>query len=265
MTTLIVVTGASRGLGRALSIALSEELGDFSSLEFMLIARDADGTKETQSLILEKRPHATIRLQQTDLGALDTLEDSLDEMFHGIIHPPSMYEKVYLFHNAGSLGRLDRIEALTLHDVQHAINLNVTSFMAMTSTFLRHFIECKHVRIINVSSLAAVQEFDTWSVYCSGKAARDAFIRTLVHEASIREGAASTRLKALNYAPGPLDTDMQRQARQSMPDVPLRKHYDDMHSQRALIDPSVSAKKLIKLLLEDDFKNGSHIDFYDIA
>ena len=90
-------------------------------------------------------------------------------------------------------------------------------------------------------------------------------MRNIAHEASIREGPDSKRLKCLNYAPGPIDTEMQRQIRHDMPNVPLKQQYHDMHTQGQLIDPNVSARKRIRLLIEDSYESGSHIDFYEVS
>lgn len=72
------------------------------------------------------------------------------------------------------------------------------------------------------------------------------------------------RVRILSYAPGPLDTDMQTQIRLCMPDVGLRRVFEEMHSSNQLIDPMTSALKLVGLLERDEFKNGSHLDYYDV-
>lgn len=71
-------------------------------------------------------------------------------------------------------------------------------------------------------------------------------------------------MRVLNYAPGPLNTDMQRRIRDEMPDVPLREVYMKMHNEGKLIDPAVSAKVLVGLLEKDEYENGAHVDIYDV-
>jgi NAD(P)-dependent dehydrogenase (short-subunit alcohol dehydrogenase family) len=71
-------------------------------------------------------------------------------------------------------------------------------------------------------------------------------------------------IRVLNYAPGPLDTAMQSQIRHQMPNVPLRDTFVDMHQQKALVDPNVSAQALMSLLEKDEFVNGSHVDYFDL-
>ncbi len=54
--------------------------------------------------------------------------------------------------------------------------------------------------VVNVSSLMALRAQETWSLYCSGKAARDMFFQVVAEE--------EKGVTVLNYAPGPVLTDM---------------------------------------------------------
>jgi len=116
------------------------------------------------------------------------------------------------------------------------------------------------VEIVNVSSLAAVQPFETWGVYCAGKAARDMFHRVLAEETK-----ASKQVKVMNYAPGPLDTDMQRQIREGV-DVKAetRDYFISLKQENKLVDPLTSAAKLVKILDCGTYESGSHLDFFDL-
>jgi hypothetical protein len=68
-------------------------------------------------------------------------------------------------------------------------------------------------------------------------------------------------LKYLNYAPGPLETDMTTQLRSAHDlDVNLKTFF-----QNKLVDPIDSARVLVRLVLGNDFENGQHIDYYDIV
>lgn len=57
------------------------------------------------------------------------------------------------------------------------------------------------IEVINISSLCAVQPFKSWGLYCAGKAGRDMLFKVLAAE--------EPNVTVLNYAPGPLDNDMQ--------------------------------------------------------
>jgi hypothetical protein len=63
----------------------------------------------------------------------------------------------------------------------------------------------------------------------------------------------------LNYAPGPLETEMTSILRQcDALDATLKPHF-----QKQLVDPMDSAAVLSRLLRDDTFVNGAHVDYYD--
>lgn len=161
---------------------------------------------------------------------------------------------------------MDRIESLKESQVDEAIQTNVSStiklFQSFISAALKSFVKQNRLFIVNVSSLAAVRAFDMWSVYCTGKAARDHFFRCLLEEYK----SVFSNLQVLNYAPGPLDTDMQQAIRERMPESELKQQFIQMHSTHSLISPTQSAHVLIRILKgEISFENGGHVDYYDVC
>ena len=74
-------------------------------------------------------------------------------------------------------------------------------------------------------------------------------------------------VKTLNYAPGPMDTDMQQEIRESR-DVPadVRDQFVQMHADNMLVDPAESARRCVHLIAPDGpgFDSGSHVDYYDL-
>lgn len=63
-------------------------------------------------------------------------------------------------------------------------------------------------------------------------------------------------LRVLNYAPGPMDTDMSREIRT------VEQYEDDLRNKR-LVDPKLSAEKCVRLALGNRFTTGSHVDYFD--
>jgi sepiapterin reductase len=136
--------------------------------------------------------------------------------------------------------------------------------------------------IVNISTLAAIKPFVNWGVYCATKAGRDMISQVIKEEAALEQVLCHNislcsfflidppslqnpdRVKTLNYAPGPLDTDMQTIIRATDDHVPQRDAFRKMHDEGTLIKPDVSAGKLIALLVSRTFQSGSHVDFYDI-
>merc|ERR1712039_489236 len=87
------------------------------------------------------------------------------------------------------------------------LNLNVGSPYGLTCKFVEEMKSRSRCRIINISSLCAVQPFPSWGPYCTAKAARDMFHKVLAEASK----CAGYDVKTLNYAPGPMDTHMMKQ------------------------------------------------------
>ncbi|XP_015282913.1 PREDICTED: sepiapterin reductase [Gekko japonicus] len=162
--------------------------------------------------------------------------------------------------NRASLGDISKafVDFTSPDEVNGYLNLNVTSALCLTASILKAFPAepglCRTV--VNISSLCALKPFKSWALYCTGKAARDMMFQVLAAE--------EPDVRVLNYAPGPLDTDMQELARTQSGDLELREQFLRMKQQGQLLDCDVSSQKLLKLLLEDTFESGAHVDFYDV-
>lgn len=107
------------------------------------------------------------------------------------------------------------------------------------------------VTIVNISSVSAHLPFEHFSVYGAGKAARHMLIRCVALEAQQREVAAAAdataasapasaggrgalpppRVRALSYAPGAIDTEMQAAAREALPPGPLKASFERNHRE----------------------------------
>jgi len=275
--SLFIITGASKGFGKWLAELLwKSSLSHGQPSDFILMARTSSLLQESANFMQNTFPHphptSTIQCHQIDFQNLDNLEFHLDKVLSGMI--PSSYHRTYLINNAGSLGKLDRLDKLSLSDIRQAMDINVTACIYVTSRFLRQFSGSgRYCTIVNISSLAAVQPFDSWGLYAAGKAARDMIHRTLAIEEEEREyllnlktaspSSSSSWIRSLNYAPGPLNTDMQALIRNDMPDGRVKTAFTEMHMNHKLVDPMDSARVLVQLLIKDKWKNGDHIDYFD--
>ena len=126
------------------------------------------------------------------------------------------------------------------------------------------------VRIVNISSICAIDPFSTMGVYCSGKAARDMFHKVLAKEYSEDDSDKSTaeekqQFKVLNWAPGPCDTEMTDVLSESpILDNKLHDYFESSKQNNTLVKPEDSAKKLVELLRNDKYESEAHIDYYDV-
>ncbi|KAJ1969419.1 hypothetical protein H4R35_006144 [Dimargaris xerosporica] len=191
---------------------------------------------------------------------------------HALPCASQRYSQCTLINNAGTLGDLGRTIAQTDWQAQaQFMTTNFTSFAALCTEFLRQFPlaslepapdshgppgEPQRI-IVNISSLLAIQPASHWGSYSCAKAARDRFLEVI----ALEEDPIFT--KTLNYAPGPLDNAMQQRVRHSVGDATQRSLYTSMHDEGKLVTMESSATKLVKVLLNNCFTSGQHIDYFD--
>ncbi|XP_068922695.1 sepiapterin reductase-like [Petaurus breviceps papuanus] len=250
--TLCILTGASRGFGRSLALQLAPRLVAGSVL--MLSARDSGALRSLSDELGAAWPKLQVLCVSADLGS----EAGLQRLLVALPRPPDL-QRLLLINNAGTLGDVSKnvVDFADPAEVNDYWALNVTSTLCLTSGVLRAFHPNPGLKrtVVNISSLCAVKPFKSWSLYCAGKAARSMLFRVLAEE--------EPSVRVLSYAPGPLDTDMHQEARQKTKDLEVRQAMNQLKERQSLVDCSVSAQKLLNLLVGDTFESGAHIDFFD--
>eukprot|EP00752_Nemacystus_decipiens_P010617 g9455.t1 len=284
---LLVVTGASRGFGRCVAEEFVRQVAPSTPIDLVLVARSERGLRGATDAIDdmaktirtadgEADVDVVVRREALDLGDLDQLEAGLEGVFSRI--DPFRYSRAMLVNNAGSLGHISFASELpSLATLRSEMDFNVTSAFWVSSRFAAVFgarrsdekggasssgepasstgggavRDVSNNILVNVSSLAALQPFESWGGYSAGKAARDMFHRVIATEQASIGG-----LKVLNYAPGPMDTDMAREIR-------TPEEYEEAVKNGKLIDPRLSAEKCVRLAVRGKFVTGSHVDFFD--
>ncbi|XP_037072465.1 LOW QUALITY PROTEIN: sepiapterin reductase-like [Pollicipes pollicipes] len=252
--TLCLVTGASRGLGRELAVQLSCRLGPGSVV--VLTARNHSDLVRTSELIALAAPRELrVVPLACDLAAADGLD--LERIVGSGLDTDAPLEAAIIVHNSGSVG--DASRTALLHDnvgyIDTFFKLNLSAAVALNAIFVRRAqARVKHVTVINISSLCALQPFKSMSLYCAGKAARDMFFRVLAAE--------HPELRVLSYAPGPLVTDMSREIARSSADPDVKQAFSDGLAG-SFLTCQTTVDRFIGLLESDKFESGAHVDFYD--
>lgn len=226
----------------------------------VLTARSGDELRALQAELAETeagRAGLVVKCVVADVGQMEGLEGivrAAKEAFSEDI------DHVILVNNAASLGDVSRYaKSFTdMAEVDSYLSLNVSSSLCLTASVVQAFPQRPGLRrtVINITSLCALQPFRSWVLYCTGKAAREMMFRVLAEE--------EPDLRVLSYSPGPLDTAMQMVARSKTADPNLRKSFSDMYAHGQLLTCEASCAKLMKLLLEDNYTSGAHIDIYDV-
>ncbi|KAK8730358.1 hypothetical protein OTU49_007978, partial [Cherax quadricarinatus] len=252
----VVVTGASKGLGAAICEGVAGVVAPGSVI--IGVARSQHGLDNTQAMVHKANPDVKFISIGMDLetASKEELQKTLDKLPQ--VGQSSRPTRCLLFHNAGSLGNLVYLRDLKDQDhINSYFRLNIGSVVLLNALFIDMMLKQPDVSIdvINISSLCAVQPFKSWGLYCAGKASRDMLFKVLAEE--------EPRIRVLNYAPGPLDNEMQETARSATGDKELRSAFASLKDEGKLIPCNVSVNKLLNILKLHQFKSGDHVDYYD--
>jgi sepiapterin reductase len=199
MRNLFIVSGASQGFGSCLTLELAKcvKLNDGDAL-YVLLQRSQVNTREIQTEF--QSANTPFKAEFISLSIdfeSKSVEEKLLDLFARLGNEE--FKKSFLFNNAGTIGTLQNIQDYSYQSIFQCIHTNLVSTMLLTSVFLRRY---PISTIVNISSLAAIEAFETWGCYSATKAGLDIFHRTICKE--------NPKVRVLNYAPGPLDTDMQK-------------------------------------------------------
>eukprot|EP01099_Mayorella_cantabrigiensis_P001530 TRINITY_DN1678_c0_g1_i2.p1 TRINITY_DN1678_c0_g1~~TRINITY_DN1678_c0_g1_i2.p1 ORF type:complete len:272 (-),score=65.08 TRINITY_DN1678_c0_g1_i2:166-888(-) len=180
---LVIITGASAGIGKGLAIKFSAE-----GHPLLLISRR---TAPIEALNLPNTIVAGVDI--TDYNALKAAIDDAEKRFG----PADL-----IINNAGVmlLGALADQEPSTY---QKMIDTNITGLLHGCQIVLKGMIERKHGTIINVSSIAGRKAFPNHVVYCGTKYAVHGLTEAL------REEVSQKNVRVILIAPGVVgDTEL---------------------------------------------------------
>lgn len=185
-----LVTGASRGIGRAIGVDLAR-----AGADVVLLGRDRAALEETLAAVLQARPQTKAHLVTGDIAAAQTTQEAVRQTLE-------LFGRVdCAIACAGQT--LDRlIMRLDSMDVEKNLNVNLTSAFALCSAVSRPMMKQRSGSIVLISSIVGLTGNAGQSAYAAAKAGLIALGKSVAKEL----GSRNVRVNAV--APGFIDTAM---------------------------------------------------------
>jgi NAD(P)-dependent dehydrogenase (short-subunit alcohol dehydrogenase family) len=187
---VVIVTGASRGIGAAAAEALAA-----AGAAVMLTARDGKLAAEVAAAIVAAGGNsASMACDVADYAAVERLVAATTQRFGR----PDI-----LINNAGVIEPIATIAQAAPAAWAKNVEINLVGAFNAVRAVLPGMLAAGGGTIVNVSSGAALRPLEGWSAYCAGKAG----VAMLTQAIRLEEGANGIRV--FGFQPGTTDTDMQ--------------------------------------------------------
>jgi NAD(P)-dependent dehydrogenase (short-subunit alcohol dehydrogenase family) len=164
----VLVTGASRGIGRAIALACAGAGADM----IVGVREKADGEALASEIGRMGRKALAVEMDLADLATVRSAVDAANKAFGRID---------VLVNNVG-IGPENLIENVTEEDFDYTVDINLKGTFFTTQAVGRLMITRKSGRIINISSQAGSVVLKGEAVYCMSKAAINHLTRCLAVE-----------------------------------------------------------------------------------
>jgi 3-oxoacyl-[acyl-carrier protein] reductase len=186
---IALVTGASRGLGRAIAIAFAEAGADVA---INYNQRSSEAEKTADDVRSFGRRAIVIQADVSNTAQVDSMARQIES---------SLGSVTILVNNAG-IAKAQAIQDITEQDFEHVMRVNLTSMFLVTQRFLPAMRAAQFGRIINLSSVAAQVGGVVGPHYAASKAGMIGMMHAYAN-LLVKEGITVNAI-----APALIETDM---------------------------------------------------------
>jgi NAD(P)-dependent dehydrogenase (short-subunit alcohol dehydrogenase family) len=229
--SVVVVTGATRGIGLATTCLLAAQ-----GVSLVVTARGTERLEQVEHML--QAGGARITARRCDVAD----EREMERTFR---QAADLGRVCAVLNNAGQLEPVGPVRDVEAAAFGEHLRTNVLGVLLGMKHAFRVQQDGQPLRVVNVSSGAATHGYRGWAAYCSSKAA----VNLLTEVAAAETAAASTSVVAV--APGIIETRMQRLIRETsaerFPDVAK---FVAMKEAGTLLLPVEASIALMWLLLE---------------
>lgn len=234
MEKIIIVTGASRGIGREIAKTLSRENNK-------VIACYNNSEKEATILKEElEKENKKIDIIKGDISKREDCKKIVEYVIN-------KYKKIDVLINNAGISTYNLFTDITDEEWNRTINTNLNSVFYMSQETVKYMIKQKEGSIINISSIWGIVGASCEVAYSVSKAGIDGMTKALAKEL----GPSNIRVNSI--APGLIDTGMNNDL--------TKEELDNIINETPLckIGKPEDIAKCIKWLVEDEFTTGQVI------
>lgn len=226
---IILVTGASRGIGRAIAEELSKE---------NIVIANYNKSEEFAKRLQEQNEN--IDIFKADVSNRAEVKKMIDYIIE-------KYGKIDVLVNNAGIDQEKMFQDITDEDWDNIIKVNLYSVFCTTQETLKYMLEKKNGCIINISSIYGINGGSCATAYSATKAGIDGITKSLAKEL----GPSNIRVNSI--APGIIDTEMNNCY--SAEEIEVIK--EEIPLER--IGKKGDISKCIEWLIEDEYTTGQII------
>ena len=234
MEKVAIVTGGSRGIGRAIVEDLARKgikvIANYNQSE-----EKAKGLKEN----LEKE-NIFIDIFKADVSKRNEAKEMIE-------YTIKKYGKIDILINNAGINQEKMFQDITDEDWDNVIKVNLYSVFCMTQEVVNYMLKQKNGCIINISSIYGINGGSCAVAYSATKAGVDGMTKALAKE------FGPSNIREYSIAPGCMNTDMnayltEEEWNEIKEETPLEK-----------IGEGIDIAKCVEWLIEDNFTTGQVI------
>ena len=234
MEKVAIVTGGSRGIGKAIVEALARK-----NIKVVANYNQSEEKAKTLKAELEKE-NISIDIFQADVSKREDVKKMID-------FTVDKYGKIDILVNNAGINQEKMFQDITDEDWDNVVKVNLYSVFCITQETIKYMLKQKSGCIINISSIYGINGGSCAVAYSATKAGIDGMTKALAKEL----GPSNIRINSI--APGCMNTDMNAYL--------TKEEWEEIKNETPLekIGEGIDIAKCVEWLIEDNFTTGQVI------